>query len=122
MNTDDDYILLIDTEVLPKLEEALKANKYIFGERYFSKLTPLEAYPSYEAIEDARNTVFRSYRKGEINVILTASPEYYENFVKATLLAKQLNLINKNDRINLFHSVCTDNWPLYHSLILKGTF
>lgn len=122
MDTDDDYICLVDIELLPKFEEALKTNGYTTAGGSNIRVRPLEAYPKFESIEDQASNVFRSYRKGELNVVLTASPDYYENFVKATLLAKQLNLINKNDRINLFHSICTDNWPLYYTLILKGTF
>jgi len=57
---------------------------------------------------------FRAFRKGEENYIVTEDPDFYTSYVKATEGAKALNLLNKDDRIKLFHAVCnTDMNGLY---------
>lgn len=48
---------------------------------------------------------FQAWRKGEENYILTEDPEFFESYIKATEGAKALNLLNKQDRINLFVAV-----------------
>ena len=82
-------------------------------------LPPLKAYPDMETQEG----LFRSWKKGvaavnaagskapEINLLLTCSPDYFENFCKATSLAKRLNLLKKEDRVALFQAVTRDVWP-----------
>jgi hypothetical protein len=48
---------------------------------------------------------FTSYRKGEINLIVTDSPEYFRRFLTATVVATRLNLLKKDDRIALHRAV-----------------
>lgn len=48
---------------------------------------------------------FTSYRKGNLNYIVTNNPLFYHRFVKATRIAKEQNLINKTDRVALFQEV-----------------
>lgn len=45
------------------------------------------------------------------NVIVTLSPDYFENFRKATYLARYLNLQKKEERVTVFQAVCHDVWP-----------
>ena len=45
---------------------------------------------------------FQTFRKGNINLIVTEDELFYSKFVDATLLAKELNLLKKEDRIKLF--------------------
>lgn len=51
------------------------------------------------------NGGFRSFRKGEMNIITTDSIEFFELFLTATELAKRFNLLAKADRIALFQAV-----------------
>lgn len=51
---------------------------------------------------------FQSYTKGDINLIVTASPKFFDKFIKATNIARDLNLLNKQDRIDLFQEVLYD--------------
>jgi len=51
---------------------------------------------------------FQSYTLGEINVIATASEEFFEKFMHATAEAKRLNLLDKSDRIALFQKILYD--------------
>uniref|UniRef100_UPI0019CFC5DE hypothetical protein n=1 Tax=Xanthomonas vesicatoria TaxID=56460 RepID=UPI0019CFC5DE len=53
--------------------------------------------------------VFLSWRKGDENYLITEDEEFYNRFVKATDLAKLLNLQNKAHRIALFQAILYDN-------------
>lgn len=48
---------------------------------------------------------FLSFVLGRDNLIVTRSPIFYERFIAATHVAKQLNLLRKSDRIMLFQAV-----------------
>jgi hypothetical protein len=48
---------------------------------------------------------FRSWRRGEVNIIVTRDPAFYELFLTATELARRFNLLEKADRIALFQAV-----------------
>lgn len=85
LDTDIDFVILIKD--WNKLHDWCKQNAF---------KTNFEDY----AIEE-----FRSYKRGVINIIVTDDPTWYKRFVKATELAKQLNLLDKQQRINLFDFV-----------------
>lgn len=52
---------------------------------------------------------FQSFTKGEINLIITQDADFYRKFLAATSVAKKLNLLNKQDRIDLFQAVLYGN-------------
>lgn len=52
---------------------------------------------------------FTSFRKGELNLIVTSDQGFYERFDAATHVAKRLNLLKKPDRIALFQAVLYAN-------------
>ena len=52
---------------------------------------------------------FISYRNGEVNVIVIKDEELYYRFLTATDLAKRFNLLDKQDRIDLFQAVLYGN-------------
>lgn len=119
--TDDDYLILIDDATFPGLNKKLLENGYKVGGSmtHNGREWDLDAFPTYEELKHKSSNVFRSYRKGEINLIVTASIEYFTNFEKATLLAITLNLQSKRHRIALFHSLCTDQWPNHDWIYIK---
>src|SRR5690606_15682489 len=49
--------------------------------------------------------MFKSLRRENINLIATESRVFFERYKLATELAKQFNLLQKKDRIDLFHAV-----------------
>lgn len=55
--------------------------------------------------------VFTSYRLGELNVIATDKPKFYDDFLLATRLAKRFNLLDKKDRVALFQAILYKNDP-----------
>jgi N12 class adenine-specific DNA methylase len=48
---------------------------------------------------------FNSFRKDNVNVILTDSAVFKRRFLAATTLARRFNLMNKKDRVALFQAV-----------------
>ena len=48
---------------------------------------------------------FESWRKKTDNLIVTLDSTFYDKFVHATLIAKDLNLLVKEDRIALFQEM-----------------
>lgn len=100
-DTDEDYLVLC----YPKHFDAVLGVLYRSGfEMGGSCPTPTE---------EAENTVaygFSSFRKDEVNYIITTDEEFYCNFMKATAIAKKLNLLDKQQRIDLFQAILYDNY------------
>lgn len=89
-DTDEDTVVLAS----PGYEEALLKNGFK------SSTNELE----YDTLG-----AFVSWRKGDENFIVTTNKQFYDNFVKATKLAKNLNLLKKEDRVILFQALLYDN-------------
>jgi hypothetical protein len=66
------------------------------------------SYEGYTSNCDYPN-MFWSYRKENINIILTILPDFFLKFVSATEKAKSLNLLFKEERIKLFQKYLYDN-------------
>lgn len=93
MDTDEDWILDCSGEgQMKKAERALKS----YG--FFVKAM---ADDNYDDISEN----FTSYNLGHINFILCNNRPFFQKFVLATELAKDLNLVKKDDRIKLFQGV-----------------
>ena len=52
---------------------------------------------------------FQSFRKDQLNLILTQNEEFYNKFLVASSVAKHLNLRHKGDRVVLFQAVLYAN-------------
>jgi hypothetical protein len=50
-----------------------------------------------------------SFRRGEINLIVTDDPSFASLFMVATRLATRFNLMDRNDRVALFQAVLYGN-------------
>lgn len=48
---------------------------------------------------------FQSWKKEELNILVTEDAGFFAKFVAATSIAKRLNLLSKDDRIALFRAV-----------------
>lgn len=120
-DTDDDYLLLIESAHQWRIIEALAREGFIRGGSLeTTNLYPLMADPNYE--HRHMGEVFKSYKKEYVdpllppyvlNIMLTADENYFDNFYYATVVAKRLNLLNKPDRVALFEGICFDDWPEY---------
>ena len=54
---------------------------------------------------------FNTYRRGEVNLIVVHSWGSFDAWRAATAAAKQMNLLDKVERIALFQGVLYGNWP-----------
>lgn len=99
-DTDEDWVLLTDdkSELITRLD---RRGWDIGG----SEQTSFE-----------RN-VFTSFKKSmkgipwKINVIITADPNFFWDFEKATRLCKKLNLLKKEDRVAVFKAIRDNIYP-----------
>ena len=54
---------------------------------------------------------FDSFRKDDINLILTGKKEFYKSFLEANKLAVAMKLTNRDDRVTLFKYVLYGELP-----------
>lgn len=87
-NTDEDFLALVPFNVTNLME----ADGFT-----------QDGSPEFYTGND--NGGFRSFRKGDMNIITTESVEFFDLFLTATALAKRFNLLEKSDRIALFQVV-----------------
>jgi hypothetical protein len=88
VDTDEDWLLLVRGDPAPSL--------HTLG---FTQ----DGSPEFYTGSDAGG--FRSWRKGDLNLVTTPDPHFFDLFVTATALAKRFNLLVKADRIALFQAV-----------------
>jgi len=104
LDTDDDYIILCkDKSQWEFLCECLASEGFEY--------TGNSDYPG-----EKDNVSFASYRKEDLNLIVTHDEDYYKQFVRATKLATKLNLLNKEDRVSLFKAVARNDWTEFEPL------
>lgn len=65
-----------------------------------------------EHYQDVAGNTFMSWRKGEVNLIVTSNGDFAAKHRVATALCKRLNLLDKQDRIAVFKAVlyASDQW------------
>ena len=116
-----------------KLLELISVDYHMTGSRYICNPAPMDTDEDYvvlgtDSTEDqlyfkgfACNTdielykdlpMFTAWRLGEFNVIVTQDGGFYKDFVRATKRAKELNLLDKQDRIELFQKELYGNIPV----------
>jgi hypothetical protein len=101
VDTDEDWLVLLDSdEVQKRLEAGDGMAAFVtlcdFG---FNQDGNPESYTGMGEGE------FRSWRRGDVNIVTTPDPVFYQKFLDATATAKELNLLDKGDRIALFQDV-----------------
>ena len=98
LDTDRDWLVLIDAADENKLMEYLSTDQWQIG----------GSLP-----DDENNTPaelrFISFTKSVENVIVTSSEEFHRRFIAATSVAKMLNVLKKEHRIALFQAVLYAN-------------
>jgi hypothetical protein len=93
----------IDFLVFVKEEQLTEAHNFLLEHKWTS------SYSNYVSQDPTQTKPFRSFRKGKVNYILTWSDDYWNKFMIATKMAKQFNLLHKQDRITLFEYVLYGN-------------
>lgn len=100
LNTDQDVLLLIWPSNLQNFERKLLEDGFVQEDS-----NPTEMNASID-----KESVFHSYRKGDMNYIVTTDEAFYQRFSTATELARKYNLMEKPDRIQLFQAVLYGKW------------
>lgn len=111
-DTDEDYVVLVSPDNFNALIDAISLDdNYDLGgsDIFAAEETPLSEWEG-----------FQSWKKGEINLIITTSREFFDKFVKATEIAKEQNLLQKEDRITLFQKILYNNNPKVGIWMLEG--
>lgn len=90
VDTDDDYLAFTPTMKLSDAQPDILSEEFelVNGDGYANRGKP-----------------FESYRKGEINLILTNDKPHFNKFILARDLCKRFNLLGKQDRIDLHDAV-----------------
>lgn len=86
-NTDQDILVLVKAIPFYQLEQ----DGWIMGAG--SNIT----YRNHDG-----DFKFLSFRKGDLNYIITTSDRFFDDFMTCTRLAKKFNLLLKEDRVLLF--------------------
>lgn len=105
-DTDEDWMVLLKPNISLK---------------FFQQQVEFEGFDSSNMeTYDVDESLFLSLRKEEENLIVTNNEEFYNNMMLATAVAKNLNLLEKKDRITLFNAIVRKQPPKKH--ILDGWF
>lgn len=99
MDTDIDYLVLVMDGMANPLYTWLDQQGFVLG----------GSVPSPDDEQPDATEKFASFTKGDINLIITASPVFFRRFMAATSVARRLNLLDKADRIALFQAVLYGN-------------
>lgn len=110
-DTDDDYLFLTFEGAVDAFLEKLQKEKWVRGGSVHDggnrkSLIIQDWSQGFEGIDYGR--VFRSYKKDDLNFIITLDPVYFKKFSLATGLAKKLNLLEKSERVDLFETIVRD--------------
>lgn len=106
LDTDMDFLVFI---LPPPIVDPFKARNEEEGKvRTLMDILETAGYVWEGSSEHYQNVAadgFMSWRKGNVNLIVSASEFFVERHKCATALCKRLNLLNKPDRIALFQAV-----------------
>ena len=95
LDTDDDWIILVKDLEYAKCKAA-RLDWHSADAGYYREGSDHEELGPFVSMR---------HSEGNSNYIFTEDAEFYDRYVAATLLAKKYNLLNKPDRIQLFHGV-----------------
>lgn len=99
-DTDEDWMVLLKPNISLK---------------FFQQQMEFEGFDgSNMETYDVDESLFLSLRKEEENLIVTNNEEFYNNMMLATAVAKNLNLLEKKDRITLFNAIVRKLPPKKH--------
>lgn len=136
-DTDQDFLVLVAKDKLSVFTEELTVNKWTKeGGKEKEKFPDRDTFPDgatgfdqylkaveeYHENESTYGTLgdgssFNSWRKGEINLILTLSEDWYDKFMEASDCCKALNVLDKAKRVEIFAKIVPKELPK-----TKGTF
>jgi hypothetical protein len=98
MDTDEDWLVVISPS-----QAAISNAVGILAEAGYEWEGDTEHY------QDVAGNTFMSWRKGNVNLIVTANADFAHKHHVATALCKRLNLAGKQDRLAVFQAVLYAN-------------
>jgi hypothetical protein len=101
MDTDEDFLLLVED-----LDEAVIKLKEIGFDTGMTK----EQEDEYLSLQRTSGGRFKSLRFGSVNYIVTQSAFFFDRFLTATHICKTMNVMDKTQRILIFHGVFGDSY------------
>lgn len=96
-DTDEDWIILVDD--LNTTYSCLDKEGFIIGGSFWVD----------DSKENKNNNYWWSFKKSNLNLIITDCEKFFNDFVLATYVAKKLNLLKKEDRVTLFQAILYRN-------------
>lgn len=110
-NSDEDYMVLVPLERLLDLENKLLTDGWIIGgSGSVGGHNTLLSNHTYTNGKIEMSYVFHSWKLDEFNLLVTCNEEYFDDFSRATFLAKALGLTKKSQRCILFKALTRDDW------------
>lgn len=106
-DTDEDFLVLT-TDFQSLVEDLMEDGYEVCGEEDY--VMPIEEHGECDF------NFFQSFRKGDINLIVTESKYFFNKFVRATKIAKKANLLEKENRVVLFQHYLYNAEDLYEYL------
>jgi hypothetical protein len=102
IDTDQDVLVYIDSDNADDFISRMKRAGFNveLGEGY-----------AEDALNGGESDRFQSYRLGDVNLIVTVDPIFYQRFQYATQIATRANLLQKEERIELFQAILYGNMP-----------
>ncbi len=107
-NTDEDFLVSIAPW---KIRETIAG---LYDDNW--RLDGSEANDDTRRIKDK----FLSFKKDDINLILTPDKTFFDRFMAATSIAKKFNLMDKADRVALFQAVLYGNAYEENELVMEA--
>lgn len=95
-DTDEDYLIFYSPQNKIQITDLLEGEDY----DHDGSMIDIETVSSD----------FCSYSKDDVNLIFTSDGRFYENFLLATKVCKQLNLLRKEDRVTVFQAILYGNF------------
>jgi hypothetical protein len=99
---DDDWVLLVSEVSKPEFLRRLSEDGFLVGGSFD---------PQVRHHTDREISGFVSYRRDDLNLIVTSNPTFFYDFENATKLCKFLNLKEKKDRVAVFRAIRDGIYP-----------
>jgi hypothetical protein len=97
-DTDEDWIVLVDN--LNTTYEHLDREGFVIGGSF---------WVDGKDGGNTNNNYWWSFKKDNLNLIVTDCETFFNDFVLATYVSKKLNLLSKPDRITVFQAILYGN-------------
>lgn len=99
-DTDADYLCLID-----RGPNAATFYNLLHDNGFVNESILPTGEQKYGEMMREEDDIFESWRKDEVNIILTYSDSFFNKFMAASDVCRHLNLMNKEDRVMVFEAV-----------------